>query len=417
MMQRIVVLSMDGVQVVPHIASSDMTSTALTPVFVGLRTALHVLFGGLVVLVIVRAIITAQPVSVIAIALCVALLVTYGLGSYVKRRGQATARPSGYLWLLTLSLEWILLVWLIPDAAYLAFPLFFLFLHVLPRRAAIVAVFIAAAITIGALAVAGGWSIGGVVGPLVGAGVAIVIGLGYQSLAREGTEREQLMAELIATRSQLAATEHEAGVLAERSRIAREIHDTVAQHLSSIQMLLHAAERADPDTAGLPHIRLARETAAASLGDARRFIRELTPTALVDQGIGPAFRRLAATQWQSDTLEVHVRVADSLDLPMHIQTALLRIAQGAMANVIQHADARTATITIEHDASTVHLTIADDGRGFDLDSVKARRAAGMTDSFGLTATLERVDQLGGTLAVRTAPGQGTSIVVELNTEA
>lgn len=83
-------------------------------------------------------------------------------------------------------------------------------------------------------------------------------------------------------------------------------------------MLLHAAERADAGRPGIEHIRLARETAASNLADTRRFIRELAPADLADRGIGAALRRLAETQWQSDGLAVHVRVADSVDLPMHI---------------------------------------------------------------------------------------------------
>lgn len=392
-----------------------MTHTALTPVFVGLRTGLHVLVAALVALVIGRAIIAAEPLSVVVIGLSVLFLITYTLGGLISRPGVPHSRLPGYLWLAALTAEWVLLVWLTAEAAYLVFPLFFLFLHVLPRWSGTIAVFVATGIAIVALGVRSGWTVGGIVGPLIGAGIAIMIGLGYQSLAREATERERLMAELMATRGQLAATEHEAGVLAERARIARELHDTVAQHLSSIQMLLHAAERADPDTAGIEHIRLARGTAATSLADARRFIKELAPAELTDQGIGAALRRLADTQWQSSSLAVQVRVADSLDLSMNIQTALLRIAQGAMANVVQHADARTAVVTIERDAGSVLLTIADDGRGFDADAVTARTLSGRSDSFGLTATRERVDQLGGTLTIATAPGHGTSITVELST--
>ena len=392
-----------------------MTHTALTPVFVGLRTGLHVLVAALVALVVARAIFVADSLSVVVIGLSVVLLITYALGGFISRRGVLNSRLPGYLWLAALCVEWVLLVWLSPEAAYLVFPLFFLFLHVLPRRLGMSAVFVATGIAIVAQGVRAGWTGGGIIGPLIGAGVAIMIGLGYQSLAREATERERLMAELITTRGQLAATEHEAGVLAERARIARELHDTVAQHLSSIQMLLHAAERADPDTAGIEHIRLARGTAATSLADARRFIKELAPAQLTDQGIGAALRRLADTQWQSSSLAVQVRVADALDLPMNIQTALLRIAQGAMANVVQHAHARTAVISIESDAGSVQLTIADDGRGFDVDAVTARTLSGTSDSFGLTATRERVDQLGGTLTVASTPGQGTSITVELST--
>ncbi|WP_345762026.1 sensor histidine kinase [Diaminobutyricibacter sp. McL0608] len=390
-----------------------MTHTALTPVFVGLRTGLHVVFVALTVLVVVRAVVSPTPSSGAVIVLCVILLATYALGGLGVR---SSFRGAGLLWLLVLSVEWIALVWLIPEAAYLVFPLFFLYLHLLPGWWGPLAVLAATALAIVALGLHGGWTVGGIVGPLVGAGVAILIGLGYRSLARESQEREALMAELIATRDQLAETEHESGVLAERARLAREIHDTVAQGLSSIQMLLHAAEREAPDGPGVEYVRLARETAATNLVDARRFVRELTPAALVDQGIGAALRRLAETQWSSDSLDVHVRVSDAIDLPIHVQTALLRIAQGAMANVMQHADARNATITIDRDADTVRLTISDDGRGFDPAGVAVDRASGASDSFGLTAARERVDQLGGTLSIDAASDHGSTVSVELKVE-
>lgn len=394
-----------------------MTHTPLTPVFVGLRTGLHLLFGALTALVIVRAIVTVEPArAAVVVVLAVMLFISYGAGGYLARRWASGIRWPGYLWLGVVSTQWMALVWLTPEAAYLVFPLFFLYLHVLPRGWGTIAVVVATMLSIAALGLHGGWSIGGVVGPLVGAAVAIVIGRGYRSLAREAAERERLVSELIAARGQLAATEHESGVLAERSRLAREIHDTVAQGLASIQMLLHAAERADPSRPGIEHIRLARETAAVNLTDTRRFIKELAPASLVDQGIGAALRRLAETQWRTDGLEVHVQVADALELPMHIQTALLRIAQGAMANIVQHAHATSATISLARDTENVRLTVADDGQGFDRERVLAEHAAGTSDSFGLTATQERVDQLGGTLCVTSAPGRGTSIIVDLTLE-
>ncbi|MGV8852024.1 MAG: sensor histidine kinase [Rhodoglobus sp.] len=397
-----------------------MSHTALTPVFVGLRTSLHVLFVALTVLVVVRAFIVAHPSDLLVIALSAVLLLTYALGgifaSGASRRPSRRRTTSAYLWLLVLTVEWLVLVWFIPDAAYLVFPLFFLYLHMLPHGWRVAAVLGSTALAIAALGLHQGWSIGGAVGPLVGAGVAIVIGLGYQSLSQEAAERERLMAQLLETRDQLARTEHESGVLAERARLAREIHDTVAQGLSSIQLLLHAAERADPTAVGLEHVRLARETAAINLADTRRFIRELAPAALVEQGMGAALRRLAHTQWKSETLNVQVQVSDPLDLAMPQQTALLRIAQGAMANVVQHAQATHASITIDREARGVRLTISDNGRGFDPSAVAGATAVGFSDSFGLTATRERVEQLGGTLTVDSRPGDGTTIIVELTVE-
>ncbi|GAA1447548.1 sensor histidine kinase [Leifsonia poae] len=393
-----------------------MKHTALTPVFVGLRTGLHVVFVVLTGIVVVRAVVSPTPSSGVVVALCAVLLATYAAGGIFARRRSGSSRRAALLWLLVLSVEWIALVWLIPEAAYLVFPIFFLYLHLLPGWWGPIAVVAATALAIVALGIHGGWTVGGVVGPLVGAAVAILIGLGYRALARESAEREQLMLELIATRDQLLATERESGVLAERARLAREIHDTVAQGLSSIQMLLHAAEREAPDGPGVEYVRLARETAATNLADARRFVRELTPAALVEQGIGAALRRLADTQWRSSALEVQVRVSDELELPMPVQTALLRIAQGAMANVVQHAEARSATIAIERDADTVRLTISDDGRGFDPAAAAAAKASGASDSFGLTAARERVDQLGGVLTIDAEPGHGSTITVDLKVE-
>jgi len=341
-----------------------MVHTALTPVFVGLRTGLHVLFAALTVLVVVRAILSPTDASNTAIVVAVVLGLTYASGALLTRPARA-GRLLQLGWLAALTVEWVVLLWLSPDAAYLVFPLFFLYLHLLGRWWGSAAILASTIVAICALGIHNGWTVGGVVGPLVGAGVALLIGLGYQALAREAEQREALVHELITTQGQLAATEHEQGVLAERARLAREIHDTLAQGLSSIQMLLHAAERADPTRPGIEHIRLARETAAANLAEARRFIRELTPPQLDDQTLGGALRRLARTQWATQGLDVQVRVSDTITLPMHLQTALLRIAQGAIANVIQHAHATTATITIGIEDDALHFTVTDNGTGFD----------------------------------------------------
>jgi len=392
-----------------------MAHSALTPVFVGLRIGLHVVFTALTLLVIGRAVFVGTHHAVAVMVLAVVLLVTYAAGALVAGPRGLRGRAVGVAWLGVLTVEWMILVWLTPEAAYLVFPLFFLYLHLLGRRWGSTAVVGATAVAICALGLHGGWTIGGVVGPLVGAGVALLVGLGYEALAEEARQREALMQELLATRGQLAATERESGVLAERARLAREIHDTLAQGLSSIQMLLHAAERADPDRPGVEHIRLARDTAADNLAEARRFIRELTPPDLDDRALGGALRRLASSQWQPQGLSVAVRVSDGIDLPMHVQTALLRIAQGAIANVIQHAHATSATIALSVDHERLQFTITDDGVGFDAQRLEAR-AHGRSDSFGLLATRERVEQLGGILIVDSAPGRGTTLTVELALE-
>ena len=383
-----------------------MAHSTLTPVFVGLRTGLHVLFAALLALVAVRVVVVQDDTVWAESGLAALFAVLYVLGARVATvRGRHRALV-GALWIAALTTVWVALLVLVPEAAYLVFPLFFLYLHVLPRIVGPVAVVVATAISIVALGVHGGFTVGGVIGPLVGAGVALLIGLGYRALAREAVEREALVAELLATRDLLAATERQQGVLTERARLAREIHDTVAQGLSSIQMLLHAAEAADGERPGIDHIRLARSTAADGLADTRRFIRELAPPSL-DAGLAAALGRLSQ-QWRRDGLRIEVSVpTGGADLTMDVQTALLRIAQGAVANVAQHAGATTVDIVLTLSPTEATLVVHDDGVGFDRDRVGLDTAT--SDSFGLRAMAERVEQLGGGLTVDSAPGRGTTV--------
>lgn len=382
-----------------------MPHRTLAPVFTGLRAGLHALFVGLLALVVVRVVWTGGSPWVLALAAFLAAV--YLAGLWIARTRN---RARGAAWIGALTLVWLPLLWLVPEAAYLVFPLFFLYLHLLPGWTGPAAVVAATGVTIVALALHGGLTVGGVVGPLVGAGVALLIGLGYGALQRRSVESEALVAELLATRDRLAATEREQGVLAERARLAREIHDTVAQGLSSIQMLLYAAERADATGPGIAHIRLARQTAADGLAETRRFIRELAPPTL-DRGLGPALQRLVEGWAQREGIDVEMSVPSEVSLPMDVQTALLRIAQGALANVSQHADAGRVRVAIAQDGADVRLMIADDGRGFDPAGVEG--AASGTDSFGLRAMRERVEQLDGDLSVESAPGAGTVVAVTL----
>lgn len=382
-----------------------MAHATLTPVFVGLRVGLHVLLVGLAAFAVVPGFVTERSSAPWALLIAILFVAVYAGGVLLPRK-----RVPATLWVAALTLLWAVLVWLAPEGAYLVFPLFFLYLHVLPGAGGIIAVIASTAIAILALGLHLGFSIGGVIGPLVGAGAAILIGLGYRALAREAAERQQLLDELLRTRERLAATEREQGALAERSRLAREIHDTVAQGLSSIQMLLHAAERDDPAGPGARHVRLARETAADSLAETRRFIRELAPPSL-DDGFAAALRRLAEDQSRRSGLVISVETPDELHLPMSTQTALLRIAQGAVSNVVRHAAAGRAQILVEAIDGRVTLSVHDDGVGFDPEHVAA--GGGSADSFGLRAIAERARQLGGTLVVESEPGRGTLLSVTL----
>jgi signal transduction histidine kinase len=379
----------------------------LTPIFIGLRIGLHGIFVTLDVFAVLRAIILAQPGAPWVIALGIVLLVTYLAGAFLSRSAGGPSVPR--VWLAVLTAIVLALLVLTPDATFLVFPLFFLQLHLLPFRWAIPAVVVSTVFAVITFAMHSEWTVGGVLGPLIGATVAIVIGLAYRALYREARQRQVLIEELLATRERLAAREREAGMLDERSRLAREIHDTVAQGLSSIQMLLHAVEREGSGLAALEHVKLARETAATSLAEARRFIRELTPPALEQQTIAAALARLADAD-SVDSLVVTFHCSGQpAELPMRLETALLRIAQATLANVRQHADARRAEITLTYLDDWVGLDIVDDGKGFAPRTIFA--AASDRTSFGLTAMRQRVEQLNGTLTIESRPGAGTAVAV------
>lgn len=388
-----------------------MPHSTLTPVFTGLRFGLHALLIGLAGFAVVRAFVVFSPVAAWTLIVGVAFVAVYLAGAWAARSGRtagSSGRSFALIWVAALTLLWAVLMWLSPEGAYLVFPLFFLYLHVLPGSGGVAAIVITTAFSILALGLHLGFSVGGVIGPLVGAGVALLIGLAYRALRREAEERERLLAELIHTRQQLAETEREQGALAERARLAREIHDTVAQGLSSIQMLLRAAERDTPEP-GAGYLKLARETAAESLSDTRQIIRELTPARL-DDGLAAALRRLGQEQSDRASLPVEV-IAEDLDLPMGIQTALLRIAQGALSNAIRHANATRIAIELAREDDAVSLVIRDDGQGFDVSSAVADSHD--ADSFGLSAMRERVEQLDGALTITSAPGDGTTVTARL----
>lgn len=397
--------------------------SALNPVFLGLRIGLHTLVLGLVVLVIATAGAAEFPATLVLTPVAVVFLGSYALGAALGRglgrAGTAVGRPS-VVWLAVLTAEWLVLAALSAEAMYLVFPLFFLYLHLLPGWRGPVAVLVATLLAIVAFGLQRGLSVGGVVGPLIGATVAVAIGLAYRSLAREARERETLIAELLTTRSRLAAAERAAGVQGERGRLAREIHDTVSQSLSSIVLLLHAAERSQPGSdASAARMRQARVAAEDALAETRQFIDELTPPLLRQATLVEALKRLAAETASTSGIRIDVTVAGEFSpLPTRYETALLRIAQGAVSNAVRHAGATRIDLTLSTLDTEVILDVVDNGVGFDpskpATTAPPRAGGGFgpqgRTTFGLRAMRERVAELGGSLTVESTPGSGTSVV-------
>jgi signal transduction histidine kinase len=195
---------------------------------------------------------------------------------------------------------------------------------------------------------------------------------------------------------------------AERSRIARELHDQTGSALSGILLGLTAIDRATT-------LREARRASAALQGTARitlenvgRLAFALRPSMLDDFGLAPALKALGAALEEQGGPEVQLKVdhANAERLPARVETALYRITQEALTNVVKHADAKTVRITFVRQERSVVLTIDDDGCGF-------TRAQVPGDGFGLVGMRERTASVNGTLDIESKPGAGTRLMVEI----
>lgn len=388
-----------------------LDARAWTPVLRLLAVCLHLLMAGLLALAAVRAL-TGGHAEVPAAVLAGVTGVVYAVGPMSRRVRDSMRIRVG--WLAVLGATWLALLALSPEGIWVAFPMFFVQLHLLPGRWGVGAV-----VATTGLAIAGfAWhqhqlDPGSLLGPILGAAVAVATVRGYQALHAESEHRRQLIEELVAARDELAVAERTAGTLAERDRLASEIHDTLAQGLSSIQLLLHAAERSlptAPETAA-GHVSSARSVAQDNLAEARRFVHELSPPDLAAGSLPSALERLCAeTEATSAGLSCRFELTGrAVQLSTQYEVTLLRIAQSALANTTQHAAASEAVVTLEHPEHAVVLRVTDNGVGFD-----AAAEPDATDhGFGVPMMRQRAGNLGGTVTVDSTSDAGTAITVHI----
>jgi signal transduction histidine kinase len=316
------------------------------------------------------------------------------------------------VWCAALVLTWIALVAVAPSFAWCAVPLAFVALRLLafPVAVAVVAVMV--------VTVSVAWTgMREAIDPTVFAGpacVALLAVTAYRALEREAQVRQRLLEDLHAAQDDLADAQQRVGASAERARLSRDIHDSVAQHLSSINLLLQAAEQDWEARSGAArqHVRQAAGTARDGLEEVRRVVHDLAPSSLGDAAAFPAALGAASSrtvQHSSVVLDVAVH-GEVVALPDEVATALLHTARGALANVVEHAHAGQVGVTLTYQEGSVSLDVCDDGRGFD----PAARA-GQRDGrgHGLSGIRARAAALGGSLVVESAPGEGTALAVSL----
>jgi signal transduction histidine kinase len=193
----------------------------------------------------------------------------------------------------------------------------------------------------------------------------------------------------------------------ERQRMAREIHDTLAQGLTGIITQLQAAAQsgrpADRDRRVEAAIRLARD----SLSEARRSVHELRPEPLETARLGEALAEVAQRWSALHGVPAHVTTTGApRPMPPDVEVTLLRTAQEALANVAKHANATRVGLTLSYMEDEVALDVRDDGIGFDPAGLPVSADGG---GFGLTAMRQRVERLSGTLEIESESGAGTAI--------
>ena len=377
-----------------------------------MRNGVHILTATILVVAILMSVRMDLSLAVLNLVLLSLFAGLYFVGSYYLERMTGVWKLA---WLIALTVVWIADILVASAGIYLLFVLFFLYLRVLGMVWGSISVIFGTAVSVG-IQIPQGLTFGGVMGPVVSALVTVAIFYAFTRLHEINTERTALIRELMETREQLAETERAAGVAGERQRIAHEIHDTLAQGLSSIQMLLHAANRdLDGDInvdKARERIGLARQTAADNLQEARAMIAALQPAALSHTSLVGALDRMAQGFAAAADLNIEVEAdGEVTQLPMKLEAVLLRIAQGAVGNVAKHAQATRARITVSYSDDAVRVDIVDNGVGFDVKAVESRPAG--LGHIGLAAMKRRAEEVSGEVVIESSPGNGTAVSVSV----
>lgn len=252
-------------------------------------------------------------------------------------------------------------------------------------------------------------------------GILVIIGEAQRKFEQEEISLLESIADQIGVAVENARLYRQAEVLAiteERQRIAREIHDTIAQGLTAIKIQLDAVESAlekgQVETA-LKRLRNASEMSVQSLAEARRSVWALRSTDLSEKSISDSFRDSIRGLILGTDLDITCRIDNDLpDFPPALKIDLLRVMQEAVMNTIKHAQAKRLTVQLKYKDNTIHMKICDDGRGLPQDYLTKYKKAG--DGFGLIAMQERIQRHGGKIRFDSQPQRGTCVIAAVGFE-
>ncbi|MDA1358978.1 sensor histidine kinase [Glycomyces luteolus] len=218
--------------------------------------------------------------------------------------------------------------------------------------------------------------------------------------------REAALQENAGLHMQLFTQAREAGILDERQRMARDIHDTVAQGLAGIIAQLHAADGTDDAAQRRRHLDSAADLARESLAEARRTVQAIGPPPLDTAQLPEALAEVSAKWSEANAVPVEVTLTGDAK-PMHpeVEVTLLRVTQEALTNAAKHSGAKRVGITLSYMDDQLALDVRDDGIGFEPAKTKAAKGNG----YGLAAMRQRVGRLAGSLSIESEPGSGTVV--------
>lgn len=199
----------------------------------------------------------------------------------------------------------------------------------------------------------------------------------------------------------------------ERTRISRDLHDGIGQSLTALRIQLELLEQrvAERDAALSPDAASARELAESCLAEVRQLSRVLRPPMLDDLGLGPTLRWLARTLQEKTGVSIELRLeGDEARADPAVETIVYRLVQEALTNVVKHAAAPSAAVTVSKEAARIRVRVEDRGRGFDPAQIlSAAEDAG----FGVRGMRDRVHFFNGRFALRSTPGSGTVVEAEI----
>lgn len=371
-----------------------------------------------VVLVVIGAIraVTAGAGTVGVLVAGVVFLTWYFGGLLLASRTRADRLGAG--WLLGLAAIWAGAVWVSPEFVWLAFSLWLLAGYILRLRWAVVFSVAVFAVVIGAPVLhTGTTTYANIIGPLVGGVFAFGISRGYLELVRDAREQKRLVGSLVQAQSEmadlqdeLARTQRESGATAERTRLSRDIHDTIAQGFSSIGLLARAALDRPEGSSPARTLEQIEALAHDNLADVRRIVAALAPAELDEAALAGALERMLDRLAAETGVATELHVDASIPaLPTAVEVALLRTAQSAFANVRLHAHAEKVVVNFVDAEDAVRLDVVDDGVGFDVAEWDGSPEQNRSSGYGLHSMRARLRELGGGLDVESAPGDGTAL--------